>query len=162
MMKTEFTIRPMVPSNAGRLKEIIDLSFSGFMGFFAFHSVREMQHVLVSETAETVAGFVKPIDVQVGSGRYGCILWVAVHPQFRRKGIAAALVNAGIEYLKHAGAKAVFASVQRRNTASLTLFYKQGFRKKSFLELWRLFSWRTFQFYREIWLAPGEIVLMHE
>jgi hypothetical protein len=31
-----------------------------------------------------------------------------------------------------------------------------------FLGLWRLFGWRVFQFYREIWFAPGEIVLMRD
>ncbi len=109
-----------------------------------------------------VVGFVKLIEFQIGGGRFGCILWVAVHPQFRRRGIAAALVNAGVEGLKRAGAGAVFASVQRRNIASLTVFGWQGFRRLSFLELWRLFGWRMFEFYREIWLAPGEVVLMHD
>ncbi|MGD0158699.1 MAG: GNAT family N-acetyltransferase [Candidatus Bathyarchaeia archaeon] len=161
MVNVEFTIRPMIPSDASGLKGIIDLSFSPFLRFFALHSIREGGRVFVSQTQGGVAvGFVKLIEFQVGGGRFGCILWVAVHPQFRRRGIAAALVNAGVECVKHAGAGAVFASVQRRNVASLTVFGRQGFRRLSFLELWRLFGWRTFDFYRDIWLAPGEVVLM--
>ena len=163
MVNTEFTIRPMIPSDASGLKEIIDVSFSRFLRFFALHSIREEGQVLVSQMQGAVAvGFVKLIEVQVGGGKFGCILWVAVHPQFRRKGIATSLVNAGVECLKYAGAGAVFASVQRRNIASLTVFGRQGFRRLSFLELWRLFGWRTFEFYRDIWLAPGEVVLMHD
>ena len=153
----------MIPSDASGLEEIIDMSFSWFLRFFALRSIRQERQVLVSETPGAVAvGFVKLIEVQVGSGKFGCILWIAVHPQFRRRGIATALVNAGFELLKHAGAKAVFASVQRRNTVSLTVFCRQGFRKMDFLQLWRLFGWRIFEFYSDIWLALGEVVLMHD
>jgi ribosomal protein S18 acetylase RimI-like enzyme len=163
MVNAELTIRPMIPSDASGLKEIIDVSFSPFLRFFALHSIREGGQVFVSQTQGGVAvGFVKLIDVHVGGGKFGCVLWVAVHPHFRRRGIATALVDAGVECLKRAGAGAVFASVQRRNIASLTVFEGQGFRRLSFLGLWRLFGWRTFEFYRDIWVAPGEVVLMHD
>src|SRR5271157_3179043 len=120
-MNSEFAIRQMAPTDMGTLKEIVDLSFPRFFRFFAIHSLREQGKVLVTE-AQVVVGFAKLIDFQVGSGKFGCILWRAVHPQFRRKGIANALIKAGTERLKQDGAKAVFASVQRRNTASLAVF----------------------------------------
>jgi len=117
---------------------------------------------LVTETQNgTVVGFAKLIKFQESGAKYGCILWIAVHPQYRLRGIAAALVNEGVEHLKCDGVKAVFASVWRRNLASLTTFRKQGFKKTGLVELWRLFSWRTFKLYADIWLAPGEFVLMH-
>jgi ribosomal protein S18 acetylase RimI-like enzyme len=160
---TEFAIRPMIPSDESRLKEIIDLSFSPFLRFFALHSLQDDGQVLVAEMQDAVAvGFAKLITFRVGDANFGCILWVAVHPQFRLKGIATALVNAGVECLKHAKARAVFASVRRRNIGSLTVFGGQGFRKMGFLKLWRLFGWRIFKLYRDIWLAPGEVVLMHD
>jgi len=162
MVNADFRVRPMIPSDAGRLEEIVDISFSWFVRSFALHSLREERQVLVSETLGEAVGFVKLVDVQVGSGKFGCILWVAVHPQFRGRGIATTLVNAGFERLKHSGAKAVFAPVRRRNTASLTVFGRQGFRKMGFLELWRLFGWRIFEFYSNIWLAPWVVVLMHD
>jgi ribosomal protein S18 acetylase RimI-like enzyme len=153
----------MIPNDATRLKEIIDLSFSRFVRFFAIHSVLEEGQVLVTETQTAeVVGFAKLIQFQIRGDNFGCILWIAVHPQFRRRGIATALVNTGVENLKKTGAKAVFASVRRRNIASLTVFGKQGFRKMGFLELWRLFGSQTFTLYREIWLAPGEVVLMQD
>ena len=162
-MTTEFSTRPMIPNDASRLKEIIDLSFSRFVRFFALHSVLEEGQVLVTETQEAiVVGFAKLIQFQIRGANFGCILWIAVHPQFRRRGIAASLVNTGVENLKNAGATAVFASIRRRNLASLTVFGKQGFRKMGFLELWRLFGSQIFNLYREIWLAPGEVVLMHD
>ena len=161
-MNSEFAIRQIVPSDTDRVKQIIDLSFPRFFRFFATHSLHEEGEVLVSETEGLVVGFAKLINFHVGGGKFGCILWLAVHPQFRRKGIASALVNAGTTRLKDDGARAVFASVQRRNVASLAVFSRQCFRKKGFLGLWRLFGWRVFKFYSDIWFAPGEIVLMHD
>jgi ribosomal protein S18 acetylase RimI-like enzyme len=149
-------------SDRVKIKEIIDLSFPRFFRFFAIHSIQEEGETLVSETQGTVVGFAKLIEFRVGVGKFGCLLWLAVHPQFRRKGIAKALIETGTKQLKQDGTKAVFASVQRRNVASLTVFGKEGYRKMGFLGLWRLFGWRVFTFYREIWFAPGESVLMHD
>lgn len=161
-MRAEFAIRQTIPSDMPYLKQIIDLSFPKFFRFFATHSLNEEGEVIVSETQGTAVGFAKLVKFQVGGGKFGCILWLAVHPQFRRKSIASTLVKAGSEHLKHDGARAVFASVQRRNVASLTVFSMQGFRKMGFLGLWRLFGWQVFEFYRNIWFASGEIVLMHD
>ena len=160
-MNSEFTIRKMTQSDIGSLKQIVDLSFPRFFRFFATHSLNEEGEVLVSETQGTAIGFAKLVEFQVDGGKFGCILWLAVHPQFRRKSIASTLVKAGTERLKHDGARAVFASVQRRNVASLTVFSKEGFGKMGFLGLWRLFGWRVFKIYEDIWYAPGEIVLIH-
>jgi len=159
---TEFAIRPMMPTDARRLKQIIDMSFPRFFQFFAVHSLHEKGKVFVSETQGIVVGFAKLVEFNLGGGKFGCILWLAVHPQFRRKGVASALVNTGTARLKDDGASAVFASVQRRNVASLAVFSRQCFRKMGFLGLWRLFGWRVFKFYSDIWFAPGEIVLMHD
>ena len=161
-MDTEFIMRLMAPDDRDKLKQIIDISFPRFLRFFATHSLHEEGEVLVSETQGIVVGFAKLVEFNLGGGKFGCILWLAVHPQFRRKGIASALVNAGTMRLKDNGAKAVFASVQRRNAASLSVFSRQYFRKMGFLGLWRLFGWRAFKFYSDIWFAPGEIVLMHD
>ena len=162
-MAVELSIRQMSQTDASRLKEIVALSFSRLMGVFAIHSLfSDEGQVLVTEAQGTVVGFAKLIEFQVGPSKLGCILWLAVHPQFRRKGIARALVNAGTKRLKDDGARAVFVSVQRRNVASQAVFSRQCFRKMGFLELRRLFGWRVLKFYSDIWLAPGEIVLMYD
>ena len=116
--------------------------------------------VAESESEGAVVGFAKLITFHVGNNKYGCVLWLATHPDFRRKGFAAALVKAGTEYLKGDGAEAVFASVNRRNKSSLAVFAKTGFRRMGFLGLWRLFGWRIFEFYSDIWFAPSEVVLI--
>jgi ribosomal protein S18 acetylase RimI-like enzyme len=161
IVDSKFTVRPAKPNDRLNLEQIVDLSFSRFLGYFAKHSLHDEGQVLVTETETTVVGFAKLIEFYVYEDMFGCVLWVAVHPKFRRKGVASALVEAGTKWLKQEGAKSVFASIQRRNTASLSVFDKQGFRRRGFLDLYRLFSWRVFVFYWAIWLAPGEVVLMH-
>lgn len=155
-------IRKMLQNDADKLKEIVSLSFSRFMGFFAVHSLfSEDGQVLVCETQGALVGFAKLIDFKVGGSKFGCILWIAVHPDFRRKGVASALTNAGLQCLKGDGAKAVFASTQRRNIRAQRVLQQAGFNKMGFVDLWRIFKGRVFAFYSDIWLAPGEIVLMH-
>ncbi len=160
-MSTDFRIRHMLLSDKAMIKHVINLSFPIFYRYFATHSLHEEGQVLVSETAGNIFGFAKLIDFCIGNNKYGCILWIAVHPTFRRKGIAASLTYCATQFLKQGGALAVFASTQRRNVAALSALSLQGFRKMSFLDLWRIFGWRSFEFYRDIWFAPGEILLMH-
>ncbi len=157
------SIRQSKPDDCAKLKEIIDLSFPRFFRYFANHSVTsEDGKVLVSETQSIISGFAKLIEFHIGSQKYGCILWIAVHPSYRRRGIAFNLTKAGTDNLKSDGAQAVFASTQRRNSAAKATLSKAGFVRMGFRGLWRVFGWRVFSFYREIWFAPGEIVLMKD
>jgi RimJ/RimL family protein N-acetyltransferase len=71
------------------------------------------------------------------------------------------MVEAGSEDLERGGAEKVFASVQRRNKASLGTFAKVGFVRVGTVGLWRIFDWRLMEFYGDIWYAPGEVVLIH-
>ena len=161
-MASEFAIRQMTQEDLPQVQQIISQSFGRIFQFFANHSVQEEGQVLVSEKQGRILGFAKLIEFQVGDAKYGCILWIAIHPEFRRKGVASALTAEGTRRLKQDGGNAVFASTQRRNLGALSVLRLQGFRKMGFRELWRLFGWRIFEFYRDIWLAPGEIVLMHD
>ncbi len=143
------------------LKEIINLSFPRFFRFFASRSVdSDDGTVVVAEEMGKVVGLATLTNFFVEGKKYGCILWLAVHPTNRRQGIASTLVSDGVTYLKNRGAVAIFASAQRSNKASLGTFAKIGFKKKGAADLWKLFGWRVFRFYGGIWYAPGEVVLM--
>lgn len=117
--------------------------------------------MLISETDGAAAGFAKLIEFNVGRDKCGCILWIAVHPAYRRRGVALNLTNAGMDYLKMRGARAVFASTQRGNKAELAALSRAGFKRVDFGDLRRLFGWRLFRFYLGIWFVPGEVVFMH-
>ena len=161
-MSDELLIRHATTKDRTKLKEIIDSSFPRFFRFFADYSVgSEDGKVLVSENQGIVAGFAKLIEFNVGARKYGCILWIAVRPSFRRRGIALSLTVASVACLKEDGAQAVFASTQRRNRAAQATLGRAGFVRISFLDLFRVFGWRVFEFYGDIWFAPSEIVLRH-
>jgi len=160
-VNTAFSIRQMESSDMNSLEQITHTSFPRFFRDIATHSQYSEGQVLVSETQGTAVGFVKLVKFHVGGGKFGCILGVAVLPQFRRKGIATGIVKAGTKCLKNDGAIAVFATAERINFASLAVFNKTGFRRMGFLSLWRLFGWRIFEFYRDIRFALGQIVLMY-
>jgi ribosomal protein S18 acetylase RimI-like enzyme len=154
-------VKCALPNDNCRIKEIIQTSFPRFFRYFANHSVTsEEGKLLVSETKGVISGFAKLIEFNIGSQKYGCILWIAVHPSYRRQGIALKLTNEDVETLKKDGSEAVFASTQGRNSAAKATLGKAGFVQRGFLGLWRVFGWRVFSFYREIWYAPGEIVFM--
>ena len=161
-MENSLSIRQSTPGDFAKLKEIIDLSFPMFFRYFANHGVTSKDGiVLVSETQGRISGFVKLVEFKIGSRKNGCVLWIAVHPSYRRRGIAFSLTNAGKDYLKNDGSHAVFASTQIRNKAAQATLGKAGFRRMGFLGLWRVFGWRLFNFYSDIWYAPGEVVFIH-
>jgi ribosomal protein S18 acetylase RimI-like enzyme len=151
----------MRQNDLSQVKQVIDLSFPIVYRYFSFQSLNEDGQVLVCEEEGRVIGFARLIDFHIGGKKYGCILWIAVHPAFRRKGIAAKLTNSATYQLKRDGAVTVFASTQRRNVAALSVLSMQGFKRIGFFGLRRLFGWRIFQFYSAIWFAPGEVVLIH-
>jgi ribosomal protein S18 acetylase RimI-like enzyme len=157
----DVVIRQMTQSDLYHIKQVIDLSFPRFYRYFSLHSLQKEGHVLVGELAGRVVGFAKIIEFNIGGKKSGCILWIAVHPAFRRKGIAGKLTTKATYHLKRNGVEAVFASTQRRNVAALSVLSLQGFKRIGFSVLRCLFGWRVFQFYNAIWFAPGEMVLMH-
>ena len=161
-MNADLIVRQMAQSDLTQVKQVIDMSFPRFYRYFSFHSIQEEGQVLVAELQGTIVGFAKLIDFKIGVKKYGCIFWIAVHPSFRRKGIAAKLTNSATQQLKQDGTEAVFASTQRRNVAALSVLILEGFRRMGFVGLWRLFGWRIFQFYSAIWFAPNEVVLMYD
>jgi ribosomal protein S18 acetylase RimI-like enzyme len=161
-LSAEITVREASAGDRANLKGVIDASFPRFYRFFASESVdSDGGVVLVSEVQGKVVGFARLTEFQIGDGKFSCILWIAVHPDFRRRGIALKLTQTAVQCLKSRGATAVFASAQRRNTASLANLEKAGFVRMGFLGLRRIFGWRLFSFYGDIWYAPYELVLMH-
>lgn len=57
------------------------------------------------------------------------ILNLAVHPEHRRRGVATALLQAGIDAAKGQGAEILYLEVRRSNTGAQTLYDAFGFRQ---------------------------------
>jgi ribosomal protein S18 acetylase RimI-like enzyme len=153
-------IRAATAADLPKLKEIINLSFPRFYRYFAWHSTSDPEVlVLVAQVEGKVAGFTKLSEFKVGAAEYGCILWIAVDPAYRHRGVALSLTEASTDCLRSRGVCSVFASTQRHNGGALATLGKAGFRQIGFRGLGHLFGWRVFGFYGNIWFAPGEVVL---
>ena len=55
------------------------------------------------------------------------VMNVAVHPDFRRRGIAETLINALVTELKNRGSHALMLEVRSSNAPAITLYEKLGF-----------------------------------
>jgi ribosomal protein S18 acetylase RimI-like enzyme len=70
-------------------------------------------------------------------GRFNYLIAnVAVHPEFRRRGIARQLTQKAIEDVQKRGAPAVWLHVRDENTAAITLYQKLGFKERARRTTW--------------------------
>jgi ribosomal-protein-alanine N-acetyltransferase len=78
---------------------------------------------LVATEGERVAGYIGSQTVMDETD----MMNVAVHPDFRRKGIAEALVNGLVEQLKTMGSHCLTLEVRASNAPAIALYEKLGF-----------------------------------
>jgi ribosomal protein S18 acetylase RimI-like enzyme len=156
-------IRRTTADDLPKIKAIINESFPRLYRYFAWHSAANPDAlVLVASVEGKVAGFTKLIEFNIAAAKYGCILWIAVAPTYRHRGVALSLTEASADCLRTRSVRAVFASTQRHNSGALATLGKAGFRQIGFRGVWHLFGWRVFRFYGDIWFAPGEIALIKD
>jgi len=101
---------------------------------FAYHWTRE-QFILGLEKNTFRTLGIKDGDQLVGYIAFSLIedemeiLNLAVHPDFRRKGIAARLMDRALEMCIKKGIARSFLDVKGSNTAALTLYRKYGYKQ---------------------------------
>ena len=78
---------------------------------------------LVALEGETVAGYIGSQTVMDETD----MMNVAVHPDFRRQGIAEALVNGLVDRLKPMGSHCLTLEVRASNAPAISLYEKLGF-----------------------------------
>jgi len=76
---------------------------------------------------ETEAGELIGVTLATHDGRKGWINRLAVHPDYRRRGVAEALIKAAEETLRAQGMDVIAALIEPDNIASLSLFMKTGY-----------------------------------
>ena len=80
---------------------------------------------LVALEGETVAGYVGSQTVLDETD----MMNIAVHPDFRRRGIAQALVESLVKQLRQRGSRCLTLEVRASNSPAIALYEKLGFQK---------------------------------
>lgn len=125
-MNIKPTIMQATMDDRAQLKVVIGLWFPRFFRYFASNSLNsEEGKVRVAVTQGAISGFAKLIKFNVGLSKYGCVLWIAVHPSYRRRGIALSFNKRRYRIPEKRWTQAVFASTQRKNTTDLAHWAKQ-------------------------------------
>jgi [ribosomal protein S18]-alanine N-acetyltransferase len=121
-----YRIRPAVPADA---KALLALERRTFTDPWSEASFREAltsawTFGLVAETARGPAGYMIGREV-AGTGE---VLNLAVAPEFRRRGIAGALLEAGLAAFRRRHVDEVFLEVRESNRSAQALYLGRGFR----------------------------------
>jgi len=153
-------IRYAEPSDKEAIKQICRVSFDRLYGYFADLSLNSSNHVLVSDVGGTVVGFVQLKLIHIHNDILGNIQWLAVHPEYRRKGIASALIDTSIEYFRNHGIDDVYVSVRRNNLLAQNLFQSKGFMKVGINSVRKFYGRKVVEFYLKMRIVPNEIVLV--
>lgn len=114
--------------NAGQVAQIAALEKICFSDPWSENSIaseleNKLAHWLVAQEGEMVAGY---IGSQTVMGETD-MMNVAVHPDFRRRGIAEALVKRLVENLKAMESHCLTLEVRATNAPAIALYEKLGF-----------------------------------
>lgn len=114
--------------NAGQVAQIADLEKICFSDPWSENSIaseleNKLAHWLVAQEGEMVAGY---IGSQTVMGETD-MMNVAVHPDFRRRGIAEALVKRLVEDLQAMESHCLTLEVRASNAPAIALYEKLGF-----------------------------------
>lgn len=119
-------IREMIEADIQAVAAIEQMSFTMPWSETSFFNELYNQHsiAMVAATKERIIGYICAKYV-AGEGH---ILNLAVHPDFRKKGIAKELVENAIEHLKKSGCRFLYLEVRASNDAARKLYEGFGFK----------------------------------
>ena len=127
-------VRPYEPGDAAAVAALHDRLFAGTHTTGAgLVDPAASRHLLVAE-AGTIAGYIA-FEVQADGSGY--IDFVAVDPDHRRKGIAAALVRGACSQLDDLDVTRIHLTVRENNTAAGALYGRLGFVEERIIRPYR-------------------------
>jgi len=125
-MDAPYRIRSAVPADAAPLVEIERRCFSDPWSETSFREALDSpwSFGLVANNRRGISGYLIAREV-AGTGE---VLNLAVSPDFRRRGVARALLRAGLAYLRKRRVEEVFLEVRESNRSAQALYLSSGFR----------------------------------
>ena len=143
----------------GQVADLIEITFRGDLDGTGRRMVREMRTLgrigwigwalsrMLLPPAARPLGFVWEEDERIvgnasllpvgGHPRRWMMANVAVHPEYRRRGIAREMVVASDELAVSSGAEAIYLQVERHNEAALSLYHSMGYSPLATRSTWR-------------------------
>ena len=118
-------LEKMNPAHVAQIAELEKISFSDPWSERSIASEldNKLAFWLVAVEGDTVAGYIGSQTVMDETD----MMNVAVHPDFRRRGIAEALVTGLVEELKNNGSHCLTLEVRASNAPAIALYEKLGF-----------------------------------
>ena len=118
-------LEKMHPSHVAQIAELEKICFSDPWSERSIASEldNKLAFWLVATEGENVAGYIGSQTVMDETD----MMNVAVHPDFRRRGIAEALVNGLVDALKTQGSHCLTLEVRASNAPAIALYEKLGF-----------------------------------
>ncbi len=115
----------MEPQHVSQIAELEKICFADPWdeGSITYELTNKLSHWLVALEGETVVGYIGSQTVIDETD----MMNVAVHPDYRRRGIAEKLVNALISDLKDRGSHCLTLEVRASNEGAKALYEKLGF-----------------------------------
>ena len=134
-MQTAFIIRRFETADLSRVMEINQtcLPENYSPAFFMSIFQRFPESFVVAEEGNALAGYAMCRVEQrfgfslLGGAKRGHLISLAVLPDFRRRGVASALMKAGMKALAAYGCETLFLEVRVTNIAAVGLYKKLGF-----------------------------------
>ncbi len=135
-MQQTFKLRKFVPNDLQNVMQInrvcLPENYTDF--FFMDLHQRFPETFIVAEENGEIAGYIM-CRIEVGLSNYGFgglvkkghVVSIAVMPQYRRKGVAQAVINRALEGMQYYKAKQCFLEVRVTNDAGISLYKKLGF-----------------------------------
>ena len=125
-MDAPYRIRPAVAADANAMLTLERRAFTDPWSETSFHEALTSVWTfgLVAETGRGMAGYLIGREV-AGTGE---VLNLAVVPEFRRRGIAGALLEAGLAAFRRRKVDEVFLEVRESNRSAQALYLSRGFR----------------------------------
>ncbi len=125
-MDAAYRIRSAVPADAASLVAIERRCFSDPWSETSFREALDSpwSFGLVAHTGQSATGYLIAREV-AGTGE---VLNLAVSPDFRRRGVARALLRAGLTFLRKRRVDEVFLEVRESNLTAQALYRSLGFR----------------------------------
>jgi len=127
-------VREIEEKDRKEIEEIVRKCFGKWDQYWALQGLNYTK-VFVAELKSRPVGFAETYVTAVkGIGKVGVIYYLAVSPDYRRRGIAKSLIFRAEKYFKLRGALLSTASTRHDNLASRRLFKSMGYKE---LVIWK-------------------------